>query len=209
MIAISSFLVFACLALAMALIVDLASSRGRLFQRLAGLAPGASLTGQVRASRRSRNLSKEDAIQVDLELTELVEMLVAVLLAGESLFSALRRIANNSRGKVSAEFSKLLSRIELGGEMTTELSALCERLPTSSVREFSNKLSLAIARGTPLANSLSALALSLRAKRAASLLRRAGTNETKMLIPVVLLICPVTVIFALYPSSQFLAAGFI
>lgn len=209
MIAISSFLVFACLALAMALIVDLASSRGRLFQRLAGLAPGASLTGQVRVSRRSRNLSKEDAIQVDLELTELVEMLVAVLLAGESLFSALRRIANNSRGKVSAEFSKLLSRIELGGEMTTELSALCERLPTSSVREFSNKLSLAIARGTPLANSLSALALSLRAKRAASLLRRAGTNETKMLIPVVLLICPVTVIFALYPSSQFLAAGFI
>jgi hypothetical protein len=29
-----------------------------------------------------------------------------------------------------------------------------------------------------------------------------------MLIPVVLLICPVTVIFALYPSSQFLALGF-
>lgn len=209
MIAISSLLVFACLALALVLMFDFVSSRGRLFQKVAALAPGSALTNQVKASRRLRILSNADAIQVEIELTELVEMLVAVLLAGESLFSALKRISNNSRGKVSAEFSKLLSRIELGGEMTTELSALCERLPTNAVREFSNKLSLAIARGTPLANSLSALALSLRAKRGANLLRRAGTNETKMLIPVVLLICPVTVIFALYPSSQFLAAGFI
>jgi len=209
MITFSTFLVFACAVLAISLLADLVKTRKRLYSRLAALAPGASLVERTRSARRSRNLTKSDSIQVDLELTELVEMLVAILLAGESLFLAMNRIIDMSSGKVSDELAKLLKRVELGGEMTVELTALCERVPTDSIREFSNKLSLALARGTPLAGSLSALAMTLRAKRSAGLLRRAGINETKMLVPVVLLICPVTVIFALFPSSQFLSAGFI
>ncbi|MFM6977557.1 MAG: type II secretion system F family protein [Micrococcales bacterium] len=148
-------------------------------------------------------------MQIDFQLAALVEMLVAILLSGESLFLALKRVAEISSSLVSSEIEIMLKRVELGGELTVELSALCERLPTESMREFSNKLSLAMGRGTPLASSLSALAMSIRAARASKLLRIAGVNETKMLIPVVLLICPVTVIFALYPSSQYLAAGFI
>jgi tight adherence protein C len=129
-------------------------------------------------------------------------------MAGESLFKSILRVSKMSNSVLASEFSIMLNRIELGGEITTELSALCQRFPTDSIREFTNKLSLAIARGTPLSNSLVSLSTSLRASNSAVLLRRAGANETKMLIPVVLLVCPVTVIFALYPSSQFLALGF-
>lgn len=145
---------------------------------------------------------------MDFELTELVEMLVAILLAGESLFSSIKRLTEISKCSLSGHFGILLQRVELGGDLTGELGALCERIPTDSMREFTNKLSLAIARGTPLANSLISLTTSLRTRYAAALLRKAGVNETKMLIPVVLLICPVTIVFALYPSSQFLALGF-
>ena len=41
------------------------------------------------------------------------------------------------------------------------------------------------------------------------LLEQAGKNETRMLIPLVFLILPVTVLFAIYPSLELLNFGFI
>jgi tight adherence protein C len=153
-------------------------------------------------------MSKTHALAIDQELVEVVEMIAAVLLAGESLFQSLARVTQMSNSHLASEFKILLSRIQLGGDMSSELSALCQRLPADSVREFANKISLALSRGTPLANSLISLSASLRASSSALMLRRAGANETKMLVPIVLLICPVTIVFALYPSGQFLALGF-
>jgi len=208
MISFSLTLIALCIATAIALIVGAYKERVGLYRRIVGLAPGATGTTVERTPRRIRHLNKETAIAVDAELLNLTEMLATILLAGESLFQAISYLTKISRSQLATEFAVLLKRVELGGDLTGELSALCQRLPTDSIREFSNKLSLAMARGTPLANSLLSLAGSLRASTASALLRRAGVNETKMLIPVVLLICPVTIIFALYPSSQFLALGF-
>jgi tight adherence protein C len=81
-------------------------------------------------------------------------------------------------------------------------------LPTPGIREFANKLSIALTRGTPLAGALVALSETLRIKQANALLAKAGSNETKMLIPLVTLVLPTTVIFAIYPSVQFLGIGF-
>ena len=197
-----------CALLAVALFIDSFKSTRGLHSRLVGLAPGSPLSSSKNKTKRVRNLAKNAAMTLDSELVELVEMMSATLLAGESLFNSILRVSKMSSSKLSGELKIMLNRIELGGEISSELSAMCQRVPTDSVREFTNKLSLAISRDTPLANSLISLATSLRASNSAALLRRAGANETKMLIPVVLLICPVTVIFALYPSSQFLALGF-
>jgi tight adherence protein C len=208
MIAISFGLALTCGFFAISLFVDLFKTKRGLYGRLVGLAPGAPLNATKMKNRRLRSLSKSSVMTLDTELIELVEMISATLLAGESLFKSILRVSKMSSSTLAGELKIMLNRIELGGEISSELSALCQRVPTDSVREFTNKLSLAISRGTPLANSLISLAVSLRASNSAALLRRAGANETKMLIPVVLLICPVTVIFALYPSSQFLALGF-
>ncbi|MEY4499044.1 MAG: hypothetical protein RL319_32 [Actinomycetota bacterium] len=208
MIAISLGLALTCTLFAISLFVDLFKTKRGLYGRLVGLAPGAPLNATKMKNRRLRSLSKSSVVTLDTELIELVEMISATLLAGESLFKSILRVSKMSSSTLAGELKIMLNRIELGGEISSELSALCQRVPTDSVREFTNKLSLAISRGTPLANSLISLAVSLRASNSAALLRRAGANETKMLIPVVLLICPVTVIFALYPSSQFLALGF-
>lgn len=207
MIAISGFLVFACVFLAGSIFIEFFKTRGQLYTRISRLAPGSLIDQPNHKTKRIRKLSKQDAELVDFELTELVEMLAAILLTGESLFLAIKRLTIISKSKLANHFAILLQRVDLGGDLTGELGALCERIPTDSMREFTNKLSLAIARGTPLANSLTALSTSLRARYRAAILRKAGVNETKMLIPVVLLICPVTIIFALYPSSQFLALG--
>ena len=57
-----------------------------------------------------------------------------------------------------------------------------------------------IERGAGVSSQVFELAGSLRASLYRELLAKAGSNETKMLIPTVFLILPVTVLFALFPS---------
>jgi len=59
---------------------------------------------------------------------------------------------------------------------------------------------VAIERGTPLADVLHAQALDVRELGKRALLDAGGRKEIAMLLPVVFLILPVTVLFALYPG---------
>jgi tight adherence protein C len=79
--------------------------------------------------------------------------------------------------------------------------------PDRLLIELVQKLKLAIDRGTPLADSLESLVETARSEFSASILARAGSSETKMLIPTVFLILPVTVLFAIYPSLSLLGSG--
>jgi tight adherence protein C len=109
-------------------------------------------------------------------------------------------LANRANGTFHDAIHGLCKNLDLGASFNDELNSLCELLPTSGVKDFANKLSIALNRGTPLASSLDALAHSLRRKFYNELLSRAGSNETKMMVPLVALVLPVTVLFALYPS---------
>ncbi|CAB4634191.1 unannotated protein [freshwater metagenome] len=51
--------------------------------------------------------------------------------------------------------------------------------------------------------------VSVREEIKSRLLKQAGKNETRMLIPLVFLILPITVLFAIYPSLELLNFGFI
>jgi tight adherence protein C len=103
----------------------------------------------------------------------------------------------------------LLASLELGGELDVELDRLAKRLPHRQIVEFTSKVAIALRRGTPLSQMLSSLAESARADQRNDLLKQVGRNETKMLIPLVFLILPVTVLFAVYPSLQLLNIDYI
>lgn len=192
------------------LLLRFSTRRVSLQNRLELLAPGSGFADVAHFARpsRARRISKLRIRQVESELPDLVELLATSILAGATLHSALLRVGSHSKGLVSRELSSMMSKLELGSNIDQELSALCERLPLPGIREFANKLALAIARGTPLSDSLVALSQSLRKKQLAIILAKAGSNETKMLIPLVALVLPTTVIFATYPSVQFLSIGF-
>jgi tight adherence protein C len=68
---------------------------------------------------------------------------------------------------------------------------------------------MSLTRGTPLAKMLEDQASSARSEIRNQLLRQAGRNETRMLVPLVFLILPVIVLFAIYPSLKLLNFGFI
>jgi tight adherence protein C len=59
---------------------------------------------------------------------------------------------------------------------------------------------VAVERGTPLADVLRAQAMDVREAGRRRLLEIGGRKEIAMMVPVVFLILPVTVVFALYPG---------
>jgi tight adherence protein C len=81
---------------------------------------------------------------------------------------------------------------------------MSHRLPQRQVSEFTSKLILSLKRGNPLAEMIREQAASARSEIRNELLKQAGRNETRMLIPLVFLILPITVLFAIYPSLQLL-----
>ena len=74
------------------------------------------------------------------------------------------------------------------------------RLDAAMAMRFVDGLLVAIERGTPLAEVLRAQAADVREAGKRRLLEAGGRKEIGMMIPVVFLVLPVTVLFALFPG---------
>ena len=148
--------------------------------------------------------SKRRLREALFELPEILELISVSLTSGDGLYIALSRVIPRARGVLAAELQGIFAMLNLGGDLSSELSRLTESIPQRHVVEFANKLDLSVRRGNPLAEMLREQASSARAEIRNDLLRQAGRNETRMLIPLVFLILPITVLFAIYPSLQLL-----
>ncbi len=63
---------------------------------------------------------------------------------------------------------------------------------------------MAVERGTPLAEVLRAQAQDVRESGRRVVMEQGGKKEIAMMVPVVFLVLPVTVLFAVYPGFTFL-----
>ena len=143
------------------------------------------------------------------ELPELMDLITVSLRAGDGVYRSFATVIPRCDGEIAREFSKALKAVEYGAAFGIEIKRVAEALPHPQVVEFVAKVCTSLERGTPLAQMLSEQALSVRQEIKSRLLRQAGRNETRMLIPLVFLILPVTVLFAIYPSLELLNFGFI
>lgn len=153
--------------------------------------------------------SQKNAQRVLFEMPDFLELLSVAISSGESIYSSLSRVIPRLNGVLAAELRNTLLALELGSDLPSELDDLSRRLPQRQVVEFCNKLNLALRRGTPLARVLSEQAESVRQEVLNQLTKQAGKNETRMLVPLVFLILPVTVLFAVYPSLKFLNIAYL
>jgi tight adherence protein C len=160
----------------------------------------ASIDWFSRSRRHSKNVNR----QIMFELPEIVDLLAVALAAGESLYSALRLVVPRTSGVLAKELERVIAALDLGADIETELNELSQRVSGRQIAEFSNKLILALSRGTPLAAVMLDQSVAVRAELQQQLTVLAGKNETRMLIPLVFLILPITVLFAIYPSLQLL-----
>lgn len=143
------------------------------------------------------------------ELPEILDLLVVSLRSGQGIYQSLEIVVPRAKGVLANELSSCLAAVNYGAALADEISKLPKSLAHPQFAEFANKIVLSLARGTPLAKMLEDQAVSARAEIRNQLLLQAGKNETRMLVPLVFLILPVIVLFAIYPSLKLLNFGFI
>lgn len=155
---------------------------------------------QVSASRRVRRLEEE--------LPAVWEFIALCVTAGESLPDALRRIVAIGHGPAVDELRQCVLAVESGVPLASALSELSRRLQLASLSRGIEQILSAISRGTPLAAVLQDQAVDAREDAKRRLLESAGKKEVAMLVPLVFLILPVTILFAVFPGLVVIQAGF-
>ncbi len=148
----------------------------------------------------SRQLQqREDAVMAEFPVV--ADLLALAVVAGEAPADALARVCRlTDGGQIAHDLSYALAKARAGEPLTKALTSVAETSTLEPFARFIDGVVIAIERGTPLADVLRAQAIDVREASKRSLLEAGGRKEISMMVPVVFLILPVTVLFALYPG---------
>jgi tight adherence protein C len=184
----------------LALYLSLGSNTSKLTQQLK---PRKAVESKVLVK------SKFNPLTALMEIPDFAALLWFAVSAGESLDNALKIAVARSTGHVSSEFGRVIRNVEHGALLQVELQNLAVEAKSEQVRELATKLAVALNNGSALSDLLGDFVQSTTATLRTELLAKAGKNETKMMIPMVFVILPVTVMFALYPSLSLIQGSFL
>lgn len=177
-----------------------ARSPGLLLVFCLGMAVGGVLLRDQQLSRSVR--AREERILS--ELPTVADLLAVSVAAGESPAAALERVSRITRGDLGHELALTLADVRAGSGLVAALDGMAQRVAVPAVTRFVDGIAVAVERGTPLAEVLRSQAADAREVRKRTLMEIGGRKEVQMLVPVVFLVLPVTVLFALYPGlAQF------
>lgn len=137
------------------------------------------------------------------EFPTIAEFLALAVGAGEGAVGALDRVCRLSQGELSGELRRCLADARAGASLPVALSGLADRTGLPSLARFVDGIVVAVERGTPLADVLRAQAQDVREGGRRAVMETAGRKEILMMVPVVFLILPTTVVFALFPGLSF------
>ncbi|PKQ25944.1 MAG: pilus assembly protein TadB [Actinobacteria bacterium HGW-Actinobacteria-4] len=153
-----------------------------------------------------RAVTKREARMV-AELPTVAELLALSVSAGEGALGALERVSQTTRGVLADEMRATLSEARTGTPLSGALESLADRSGVPALRRFADGIATAVDRGTPLAEVSRAQAQDVRADGRRVLMEEGGKREIAMMVPVVFLILPVTVVFAVFPGLAALQLG--
>jgi tight adherence protein C len=147
----------------------------------------------------SRQLEHREAVML-AEFPVFADLLALAVVAGEAPPDALRRVSRLTGGELARDLDTALARARTGVPLTTALTEAAEQTTLEPFARFLHGIVVGLERGTPLADVLRAQAVDVREIGKRALLEAGGRKEISMMLPVVFLILPVTVLFALYPG---------
>jgi tight adherence protein C len=145
-------------------------------------------------------IQKRRSDSAEAEFPSIVELFAVLVSAGESPSTAMLRVTERADGEMSRKFAGALIELKNGKSLSQSLEALGGQVSSPTIRRFCDTLILAIERGTSLSEVLNRQVEEVRAGQHALLLTAAGKAEISLMIPVVFLILPISVLFALWPS---------
>ena len=161
------------------------------------------LSGSLAFVTIDRNLTKlvvKRRAQMDAEFPALIEMLTLSISAGQTPLNAMAAIAARSDCELAKEFGVVTKDVIAGAPFHIALDAMGRRIKSVTIRRFIDAMITAMLRGAPIVELLQRHAQESRTAHRNQIMAAAGKAEISMMIPVVFLILPVSMLFALWPS---------
>lgn len=190
---------------AVVVVVLMLTGRGSLAAVL--LPPLFATAGALACDLQLSRAARQRRARIEEELPTVLEFLALCLSAGEGILDALRRVGDLSGGEMTVELRGAVVAVGTGSSLSDALTDLAARVDSPAVSRAVDHLAAAIDRGAPLAQVLHAQALDAREDAKRALIERAGRNEIAMLVPLVFLILPLSVLFAVFPGIFLLRLG--
>jgi len=130
----------------------------------------------------------------------------------ETANSFLRKLVRAAIGKrtnpairltpLQRELQLIRMQILEGRTISDVLDEFSRRINSQIISDFVDAIVLSLGRGTPISTLITDHANSIRESEHRTILERASKAEIKMMVPVVFLLLPISVLFALWPSFQ-------
>ena len=167
---------------------------------------GCALGYVLRDYLLTREVNRREVLML-AEFPSLAEMMALAVGAGESAGGALERITKAAHGELAGEFERVLAEARSGIPLLGALANLSKRTQLAPLARFVDGISVAIERGTPLADVMRAQAQDVRDLARRDLMEEAGKKEIAMMVPLVFGVLPLTVLFAIFPGLSLLRLG--
>ncbi|MFZ4124098.1 MAG: type II secretion system F family protein [Candidatus Planktophila sp.] len=164
------------------------------------MAISTGLAGYFMLDRALTKKILKNRTQLESEFPAVIEMLTLCMAAGETPLGAMARVSQRSTGLLSAEFAMVIQSVTSGTPFQFALDEMGRRIKSTHIRRFVDALITAMLRGAPLVDVLQSHARNAREAERNRVLSAAGKSEVSMMIPVVFLILPISILFALWPS---------
>jgi tight adherence protein C len=171
------------------------------------LPPLAAVIAVFAYDARLSHAARARVARIQDELPTVLEFLALCLSAGEGILDSLRRVSDVGAGELTGELRGVVLAVGTGSSLSEALARLSARLDIAAVARSIDQLVAAIDRGAPLAHVLHSQALDAREDAKRTLIERAGRKEIYMLVPLVFLILPLSVLFAVFPGIFMLRLG--
>lgn len=171
----------------------------RLLDRVLPLVPGRPVAvAKPKIASRFRYKRPRPSQFLD-QLPEFLRFLGLCLSNSMSLMQSLRWLGKHMTGTLADLVSDLVAEVELGADISQELEKWLQ-LDDSALSELATRLIFSIERGTPISQMLAEQSDSVGYQLTELRLAKSNSSETKMLVPLIFLILPMTVLLASYPS---------
>lgn len=181
-------------------LAGLLAAKGASFPSLAVMVVCCGLSGGVLREYVLSKAVRRREDRIASELPTVADLFALAVSAGEGASAAIERIARGGVGALAEEFRVVVGEVRTGKPLAGSLHSLAGRTGVPALSRFATGIAIAVERGTPLADVLHAQALDVREAGRRNLIEEGGKREIAMMIPVIFLLLPVTVVFAVFPG---------
>ena len=155
-----------------------------------------------------RQRRRREIASIELEFPLVVELFAILIGGGMSPSSALSHISERGSGEFIKVLSPIISQMKNGINLAQALDILNRDVDSRIIRRFCDSLAISVERGSPLIDVVGRQVEEVRQAQRLLISERASKAEIQLMIPVVFLILPISILFALWPSYFALGANF-